>query len=95
MRAGKLNYLASAEQWKDQGKPHRQDRKWSTAWNPEQISERLKVEFPDNCSMRISYGGTSSLELADQRSAHRREQEPFDVTGPPAPGANGRGNARA
>ena len=29
-------------------KPHRKHRGWSTAWSPEQISNRLKVDFPDD-----------------------------------------------
>ena len=36
-------------------KPHRKHRGWSTAWSPEQISNRLKVDFPDDESMRISH----------------------------------------
>jgi len=36
-------------------KPHRQDRWWATAWSPEQISNRLKVEFPDDESIRIGH----------------------------------------
>jgi transposase-like protein len=42
-------------QWKGRNKPRRQDRRWVTAWSPEQISHRLKVEFPDDESMRISH----------------------------------------
>jgi IS30 family transposase len=41
--------------WKGLNKPHRQDRRWATAWSPEQISHRLKVDFPDDESMRISH----------------------------------------
>ena len=37
-----------AAPWKGRGKPHRQDRRWVTAWSPEQISARLKVDFPDD-----------------------------------------------
>ncbi|GJF07948.1 hypothetical protein NGTWS1702_00020 [Mycolicibacterium cyprinidarum] len=29
-------------------KPHRKDRPWSLAWSPEQISNRLKVDFPED-----------------------------------------------
>jgi len=28
-------------------KPHRKDRPWSLAWSPEQIANRLKVDFPE------------------------------------------------
>jgi hypothetical protein len=30
--------------WKGRNKPRRQDRRWATAWSPEQISARLKVD---------------------------------------------------
>jgi len=32
--------------WKGRNKPHRQDRRWTTAWSPEQISHRLRIDFP-------------------------------------------------
>lgn len=41
--------------WKGRNKPHRQDRRWATAWSPEQISHRLRIDFPDDESMRISH----------------------------------------
>ncbi|MPY82208.1 MAG: helix-turn-helix domain-containing protein, partial [Actinophytocola sp.] len=39
--------------WKGRNKPRRQDRRWATAWSPEQIANRLPVDFPDDESMRI------------------------------------------
>ena len=33
----------------------RADRRWAKAWSPEQISNRLAVDFPDDVSMRISH----------------------------------------
>lgn len=36
-------------------KPHRGDRKWVNGWSPEQIANRLHVDFPDDNSMRISH----------------------------------------
>jgi IS30 family transposase len=33
----------------------RQDRRWAKSWSPEQISNRLRVDFPDDESMRISH----------------------------------------
>jgi IS30 family transposase len=32
----------------------RKDRRWANAWSPEQISKRLRIDFPDDESMRIS-----------------------------------------
>src|SRR5947199_69416 len=32
--------------WSGRNKPHRGDRWWVTAWSPEQIEDRLKVDFP-------------------------------------------------
>lgn len=40
--------------WKGRNKPRRQDRRWAVTWSPEQISHRLRVDFPDDESMRIS-----------------------------------------
>lgn len=36
-------------------KPHRKDRAWVQAWSPEQIANRIKLDFPDDESMRISH----------------------------------------
>jgi IS30 family transposase len=33
----------------------RVDRRWAKSWSPEQISHRLKVDFPDDASMRVSH----------------------------------------
>jgi transposase-like protein len=37
------------------GKPHRKHRAWVRAWSPEQISQRLRFDFPHDESMRISH----------------------------------------
>jgi hypothetical protein len=59
--------------WKGRGKPHRQDRRWATAWSPEQISARLKVDFPDDESMRISHEAIYQALYVRGRGALRRE----------------------
>ena len=41
--------------WAGRRKGRRQDRRWGVAWSPEQISQRLKIDFPDDESMRISH----------------------------------------
>lgn len=42
-------------QWTGRNKPHRADRQWVQAWSPEQIANRIKLDFPDDASMRISH----------------------------------------
>lgn len=41
--------------WTGRNKPRRADRPWATAWSPEQIANRLPIDFPDDESMRISH----------------------------------------
>jgi IS30 family transposase len=59
--------------WKGRNKPRRQDRKWVKAWSPEQISARLKIEFPDDESMRISHEAIYQALYVQGRGALRRE----------------------
>ena len=54
-------------------KPHRKHRGWSTAWSPEQISNRLKVDFPDDESMRISHEAIYQSLYVQGRGALKRE----------------------
>jgi IS30 family transposase len=59
--------------WKGLNKPHRQDRRWSTAWSPEQIAHRLQVEFPDDVSMRISHEAIYQSLFIQGRGALKRD----------------------
>lgn len=59
--------------WKGLNKPHRQDRRWATAWSPQQIAERLKVEFPDDESMRISHEAIYQSLFIEGRGGLKRE----------------------
>lgn len=59
--------------WKGLNKPHRQDRRWVNAWSPEQISHRLKVDFPDDESMRISPEAIYQALFIEARGALKRE----------------------
>lgn len=34
--------------WTGNNKPHRKDRAWVQAWSPEQIANRIKLDFPDD-----------------------------------------------
>ena len=40
---------------KGRSRPRRADRRWSTAWSPQQISRRLEADYPHDVSMRISH----------------------------------------
>lgn len=51
----------------------RKDRRWSTAWSPEQIAERLPIEHPDDGSMRISHEAIYQALYVQGRGALRRE----------------------
>src|SRR5699024_6156741 len=59
--------------WKGLGKPRRADRKWFTAWCPEQISHRLKIDFPDDESMRISHEAIYQALFIEARGVLKRE----------------------
>jgi IS30 family transposase len=59
--------------WKGRNKPHRQDRRWSRAWSPEQISARLRIDFPDDPSMRISHEAIYQSLFVQGRGALARE----------------------
>jgi hypothetical protein len=59
--------------WKGRNKPHRADRRWAQAWSPEQISARLRVDFPDDPSMRISHEAIYQSLFVQSRGALKRE----------------------
>jgi IS30 family transposase len=50
-----------------------EDRRWAMSWSPEQISERLRVDFPDDESMRISHEAIYQALYVQGRGALRRE----------------------
>ncbi|MEV7180127.1 IS30 family transposase [Kitasatospora sp. NPDC093679] len=59
--------------WKGRNKPRRQDRRRATAWSPEQTSQRLRVDFPEDESMRISPEAIYQALYAQGRGALKRE----------------------
>jgi hypothetical protein len=59
--------------WKGLNKPHRQHRRSATARGPEQISNRLKAEFPDDEAMRISHEAIYQALFIEGRGVLKRE----------------------
>src|SRR5450631_2434560 len=59
--------------WKGRRHGRRKDRRWGKAWSPEQIAERLRVDFPDDASMRISHEAIYQALYVQGRGALRRE----------------------
>jgi IS30 family transposase len=57
------------------GRKHgpRKDRRWASAWSPEQIAHRLRLDFPDDERMRISHEAIYQSLYVQSRGALRRE----------------------
>jgi IS30 family transposase len=51
----------------------RKDRRWAMAWSPEQIANRLPVDFPDDPMMRVSHEAIYLALYVQGRGALRRE----------------------
>jgi IS30 family transposase len=51
----------------------RKDRRWACSWSPEQISNRLRLDFPDDESMRVSHEAIYQSLYVQGRGALRRE----------------------
>ena len=62
-----------APAWLGRSKPHRGDRAWVKGWSPEQIAHRLRVDFPDDASMRISHEAIYQALYVEGRGGLQRE----------------------
>jgi len=60
-------------EWKGRRHGPRKDRRWATSWSPEQISNRLCLDFPDDESMRISHEAIYQSLYVQGRGALRQE----------------------
>jgi IS30 family transposase len=59
--------------WRGRRHGRRQNRRWATAWSPEQIARRLPLDFPDDGTMRISHEAIYQALYVQGRGALRRE----------------------
>jgi len=59
--------------WGGRRHGRRKDRRWGKAWSPEQISGRLRLDFPDDESMRISHEAIYQSLYVQGRGALKRE----------------------
>ncbi|PYE11860.1 IS30 family transposase [Williamsia limnetica] len=73
IRDGDGNVVGPSASWKGRNKPRRADRRWATAWSPEQIAHRLPLEFPDDPSMRISHEAIYQSLYVEGRGGLTRE----------------------
>jgi IS30 family transposase len=59
--------------WTGRRHGRRKDRRWATSWSPEQIANRLRVDCPDDASMRISHEAIYQALYVQGRGGLRRE----------------------
>ena len=60
-------------QWKGRRHGRRADRRWGKCWSPQQISRRLRLDFPHDEFMRISHETIYQALYIQGRGALRRE----------------------
>jgi IS30 family transposase len=71
----------SVASWKGRRHGRRQDRRWSRCWSPQQIAQRLLIEYPRDESMRISHEAIYQALYIQGRGALRRELTAYLRTG--------------
>ena len=70
---GGLPVAGPKVRWGGRRHGHRKDRRWATSWSPEQIANRLRLDFQDDESMRISHEAIYQALYIQGRGALRRE----------------------
>ena len=82
--------------WNGRRHGRRQHRRWASAWSPQQVSRRLRLDFPGDGRMRISHEAIYQSLYVQGRGALRRELTACLRTGRAlrVPGARSRGRGK-
>jgi IS30 family transposase len=59
--------------WIGRRRGRRKDRRWARSWSPEQIAGQLRLDFPDDESMRVSHEAIYQSLFVQGRGALKRE----------------------
>ncbi|WP_085999444.1 IS30 family transposase, partial [Nocardia takedensis] len=73
VRNGRGTVLGPETRWIGRNKAFRSDRRWANSCSPEQFSQRLRLDYPDDESMRISHEAIYQALYIEGRGGLARE----------------------